>query len=95
VVKWEVPNEYGHGSTARTKPEGQNKRPPYAVWHVSEDMVRVQIDDADLARAFSKVNGVHRWLQCRGAFAHIYSTKQSVSWVHNWMKAHRKEGDTE
>ncbi len=72
----------------------QTIRRPYSVWHVDDATVMVQVEDVDLARAFAKVNGVHRaGYSVAGAFMHLYSIKQSVPWVHNWMRAHQRGGD--
>jgi hypothetical protein len=65
----------------------RQKRVDWTAWRVSEDEVRVQVNNPDIARAFAKVKGVGlAGYSVAGNYIKLFHIKQSVSWVDTWMK---------
>jgi hypothetical protein len=63
------------------------KRKAWAAWSNGDDRTRVQINEPALARAFAKLRGVVRTgYAVLGAYAQIYVTEHSLTWVQAWLK---------
>lgn len=67
----------------------RSKRKPWTAWRVSEDSIRVQLNEPGLAKAFANVRGAERaGYSVLGPFTEIYSLNRPVTWVHDWMRRH-------